>query len=336
MPPVPAATLQKEVGSESLRPLYVLRGEDEAAKTHLVDLVVGTMDEGLRAFNLLRLHAAEATNADSRARIVDEIVNTARTLPMMAPRRVIVLHDAERVLFPKGQKDEDGGDEPEPKPEPVKRGRKAAPAGDPLEAYLQAPEPMTTVVLVCGTWDERRRIAKLLDAHAAIVTCGSPTTSAEAVAWVLGQARERGAKMDQAAARALVERSGLDITRLRPDLERVLLFAWSDPVVTADHVRQVVLPQGGAIGEFAIARMIENGRTADALHELAQLLDGGAAPVMLLGMLRAAAERFSAARLPGAIDAIFRTDLALKSSGGDPRVLLERLVVELSGTGRRN
>jgi DNA polymerase III delta subunit len=32
-----------------------------------------------------------------------------------------------------------------------------------------------------------------------------------------------------------------------------------------------------------------------------------------------------------AVDALFRTDLALKTSGGDRRVLLERLVVELCG-----
>jgi hypothetical protein len=34
-------------------------------------------------------------------------------------------------------------------------------------------------------------------------------------------------------------------------------------------------------------------------------------------------------RVPGAIDALLRTDLALKSSG-DERILIERLVVELS------
>ena len=34
-------------------------------------------------------------------------------------------------------------------------------------------------------------------------------------------------------------------------------------------------------------------------------------------------------RIPAAVDALFRTDLDLKTSGGDPRVLLERLVVEL-------
>jgi hypothetical protein len=34
-------------------------------------------------------------------------------------------------------------------------------------------------------------------------------------------------------------------------------------------------------------------------------------------------------RVRPAIEALFRTDLDLKSSGGDARVLLERLVVEL-------
>jgi hypothetical protein len=51
----------------------------------------------------------------------------------------------------------------------------------------------------------------------------------------------------------------------------------------------------------------------------------------VLGQLRSAAERVPANRLAGAIEALFRADLALKSSGGEPRVLLERLVVELCG-----
>jgi hypothetical protein len=39
-------------------------------------------------------------------------------------------------------------------------------------------------------------------------------------------------------------------------------------------------------------------------------------------------------RVPAAVEALFRTDLDMKSSGGDPRVLLERLVVELCGGSR--
>jgi hypothetical protein len=52
---------------------------------------------------------------------------------------------------------------------------------------------------------------------------------------------------------------------------------------------------------------------------------------MVLGQLRWVAEKLPPHRLRAGIEAVFRTDVALKSSGGDPRILLERLVVELCG-----
>ena len=70
-----------------------------------------------------------------------------------------------------------------------------------------------------------------------------------------------------------------------------------------------------------------------ALRELGLALEWGAVPHMVLGQLAwVARARLPAQRIPGAIDAVFRTDLALKRSSGDPRILLERLVVELCGT----
>ena len=54
-----------------------------------------------------------------------------------------------------------------------------------------------------------------------------------------------------------------------------------------------------------------------------------------MGQLRWVAEKLPPGRLEDGIDAVFRTDLALKSSGGDPRILLERLVVELCGNAGR-
>jgi len=77
----------------------------------------------------------------------------------------------------------------------------------------------------------------------------------------------------------------------------------------------------------------EDGRVADDAH---------AAPVRVLLQRRPLAEEAplaelpegDARRVPGAIEALFRTDVDLKSSGGDPRVLLERLVIELCGVPR--
>jgi DNA polymerase III delta subunit len=101
------------------------------------------------------------------------------------------------------------------------------------------------------------------------------------------------------------------------------------PKISADDVRQVVPAGPEAQADFGIANAIGRNDAADALHELGLSLDAGAQPVMVLGQLRFAAEKLPSARLRKAVEAVFRTDLALKSSGGEPRVLLERLVVEL-------
>ena len=69
---------------------------------------------------------------------------------------------------------------------------------------------------------------------------------------------------------------------------------------------------------------------AAALREVSALIDGGIQPPMILGQLRAAAIRLRPdARVKSGLEAVFRTDLAIKSSAGTPQYLLECLVVEL-------
>jgi hypothetical protein len=84
---------------------------------------------------------------------------------------------------------------------------------------------------------------------------------------------------------------------------------------------------------------VQAGDTLRALKELKSELDSGdnGAPFRILGQLGAGVRNprgrtpYPPRRIAAAVDALLRTDLALKSSGGDPRVLLERLVVELCG-----
>jgi DNA polymerase III delta subunit len=96
--------------------------------------------------------------------------------------------------------------------------------------------------------------------------------------------------------------------------------------------------------EWALVRAIEQGDTATALRELGLKLDASPASpkelsAMILGQLRwmvsapRPKRRFPEERIRPAVEALFRTDLALKTSAGDPRVLLERLVVELCEKG---
>jgi DNA polymerase-3 subunit delta len=224
---------------------------------------------------------------------------------------VVVILEAEKLLIPKR----------ESKAAEEEQGR--------LEEFLKAPPPHATTVFVCGPIDQRRRAVKLLMKEAQIVDCGTIDDEGDAERWVKARAGTLGVLLDAAAAKALVQRAGLDIVRLRAGLERLALYAMGQPKVTAEDVRQAVPAGPEAQADFGIANAIQRNDVADALHELSLALDAGAMPVLLLGQLRIAAERLPGPRLRNAIDAVFRTDIALKSSAGEPRILLERLVVEL-------
>ena len=282
----------------------MLVGEDDAEKASVAAEFAELVDEGLRAFNFERLYGGEINSAD--------LVQAAAMLPMMAARRVVVILEAEKLLIPK------------------REGKAAEEEQDRLEAFIRNPPDHCSVVFVCGVVDRRRRAVKVLLDRANVVDCGSIADAADAERWVKVRAAREGANLDAGAVRALVARGGADVVRLRAGLERVMLYAMGQPTITADDVKQVMAAPPEAEENFGIAEAIRSGDTATALRQLTAALDNGAQPPFVLGQIRYAAEKTPPARLRGAIEAVFRTDLALKSSGGDPRILLERLVVELS------
>lgn len=309
MPVLSIATLRKQLAAGTLELLYLLVGDDDAEKSAVAAEFADTVDEGLRAFNVERFYGGETR--------VDDLLDAANTLPMMAPRRIVVVLEAEKLLVPK-------------------RESKAADAEqERLEEFAGAPPPHATVVFVCGALDLRRRVVKRLLAEAQVVNCGTIESEADADLWVKARAARDKVNIDPAAVRTLVSRTGLDIVRLRAGLERVALYAMGQPTITAEDVRQAVPAAPETQADFGIAKAISRNDAREALRELKRALDAGMIPVMVMGQLRLAAERLPASRINAGMDAVFRTDLALKSSAGDPRTLLERLVVELCEEGRR-
>src|SRR6478735_3842249 len=159
------AEIRKQIKSGKTGPLYLLEGDDLQSRHDLGLEFANVVEEGLQAFNVQSFYANEATTTGGRDQFIGTLLSNARTLPMMAPRRVIVVHEAVPLLAPKRVKeDENRAAEPEP-------GKKAkrAPAATPteeLEAYIENPEPMTTLVFVSGPLDANRRTVKLLRKHA--------------------------------------------------------------------------------------------------------------------------------------------------------------------------
>jgi DNA polymerase-3 subunit delta len=336
MPPASPADVRAKVASRTPDPVYLLLGDDDAEIARLASDISGVVEDELRAFNVERLYAGE------KGITAAAVVESARMLPMMSDRRVVVVLRAERLLKPKRR----GGTVEDVEAEDGD----GAPSGD-LDAftkYVQDPSPSTTLVLAACDIDKTRRAGKALLKHATVVECwGLKTeknpryTDFRAAARVAEQlvrkaVAEAGQQIDPAAARLVAERAGVDIVRLRGDIERLMLYAAGKPKIALADALEVVSAEA-AQDDWAVTNAIQNRNAGEALRHLALALDAGAVPYMILGQLgwfvRDKLSASDARRIPSAIDALFRADLDLKSSGGDPRVLLERLVVELCGRG---
>jgi DNA polymerase-3 subunit delta len=331
MPSASPAAVRKQIADATPEPIYLIVGDDEAEMSQLAGALSTLVDDELRAFNLERLYASDKDVTPSA------IVQAARTLPMLGDRRVVVVLRAERILKPKrrGKSDTDedaAGDDAEP-PTDL----------DVLEAYVKRPEARTVLVLVAADVDRQRKLYKALQKHASIVECWGlrggkdvrldPRDIARAADGLVKKAVAGAAQhIEPAASRLLAERAGGDIARLRGDLERLLLYSAGQPVITLGDAQEVVSGES-AQDDWAVTNAIARGHAADALKHLALALEGGGVSYQILGQLAwFVREKLTAVdpkRVPAAVDALFRTDLELKSSAGDPRVLLERLVVDL-------
>jgi len=320
MPTSTPSAVRQQITSGSPDPIYLLTGEDEVEKSALAAEFADLVDEGLRAFNVERIHAGDLTTGDKLVEGVASLVAAARTLPMMAPRRVVTVLQAETLLAPKRESEA------------------AMRALDELESMLESPEVQTTVVFVATSVDKRSRMFKLFLRRATIVECGAIEGPADAERWVRTRVAAGGAEIDAAAARLLVERAGLDVKRLRGEVDRLLLYTLGQKRIAVDDARAIAGPVA-LVDDWAMTNAIEAGRSGEALRQLALMLDAGAPPEKVLGQLgwlvRTKFPQLAPADVRPAVEAVFRTDQDLKRSAGEPRILLERLVVELCA-GKRS
>ncbi len=336
MPAVSAKpqSFEQDVAAGRPRPVYLLKGPDDELKAKLVSQLIDTIEADLRPFNVDKFFPADLRD-DARKQFWN-VMQLARTLPMMAARRVIVVAQAQKLMPIFKQ-----GDDEAPSAEPVpggKRGRKAAAASageaelEALEAYLSDPSPDCVLVFVAGPGlNGSLKPVKLLEKLAVVVECGGLPGFDDAIAWVNAEAAGNGVRVEPAAARLLADLAGDDITRLRAEFERALLFASGEDLITEAAVREIASAPTTQ-DAWAMTNAMERGNPGLALRELAMKLDAGEYPLMILGQMGwYVRTRMPPARVRAAVEALFRTDLALKTTRSDPRVLLERLVVELCG-----
>ena len=320
------AQVRAQIAAGDTAPIYLIESDDLPSRQEVAQAFLGLIDEGLHAFNVATFFARDATTAGDRDGLYADILAAARTMPMMAPRRLVIVHDAEALLTPKRVKDE------EPEVAPKGRRPKATTPAEEFEAYLQRPEPTTTLVLETAGLDRGRRVTKLLLAQAAIVNPAALNSPEDVARWLAARLDRDEMRIEPAAVQALVDAVGLDLPRLRSEADKLVLYAAGESTITAAHVSELVATVDESSGVFALIDFVSAGKAAAALREVDALLEAGSAPPMILGLVRTAAGKLRPdARARRALSAVLDADLAIKTSRGEPRHVLERLVVELCG-----
>jgi DNA polymerase III delta subunit len=341
VPNLDIAALRTHIKAGRLDRVYLLHGEDVKLIAAMVDAMEATIDEADRPFAVDRVYARGSASEDGATPV--DVAASCRSLPMLGDRRLVIVQRAEKFLKPKrtGKAAEEEDDEAEP------TGESESVVLDltPLEDYVAQPADFATLVFVASEIDRTRRFTKKLVEKAQVVECGGiraemgPGGAGDALAAatrsIQDAAQREGRTIDPRAVRMLAERAGGDISKLRGDLERVFLFTQGQATVTVADIDEVVTEHQTVQDAWGLTNAIGDGDAARALRELAIRLEQGDSPHGVIGQLRWwVSNRLAESapdRVKAALDALLRTDLALKSSGGEDRVLVERLIVELTG-----
>jgi len=317
-------------GRDEPLPLYVLRGTDpyllEKGYTAVRRRTIGDADPGLA---LMEFDGTEAEVAD--------VLDALRTVPLVAPRRLVVLRDADAFL--------DADTRPL------------------LEKYLEEPAPTGVLCLQVGSWNGQTRLARRAAEIGLVVACEADKPN-KIPGWLRRQARDQyGKDLSLEAARMLQEFLGDDFAALVHALDALALYVGDAEAIDAPDVDALVA-RGHHERVWDLCDAVADGRATNALELLEVFWTEGMAAPQIVGLLRStfrrlirvralaetmtleaamdragvhraaldrirrAVEQFSADDLADAYQALVDADLAAKTAPND-RMAMETLVHRL-------
>jgi len=317
---------------EGLRPLYLLLG----CETYLRRVAAQTITEAALSRTLLREFNESAFSLLSDP--VQSAIAAAEQLPMMSDTRVVRIRDFARLR----EADEDT-----------------------LIRYLNNPAPSTVMIFIADELDKRKKSSKVLLDTCTVVEFG-PLKDAEAKAWAKTRLKELKVTADDQVLSELIRLVGTDVQTLFNELEKLASAAASSGGrITPDLVDELI-GRSRELSNFELGDHLLAGNRKKALETLHRLLEDGAEPVMLVGLIAgnyhrlalgkhlltrggreevfrnislppfkrdsyiSTLQRSSAAKIARGIQLTAAADLAIKTSQATPRLQLELLVCELA------
>ncbi len=323
--------LISSVKKHKILPLYLLYGEEAFLIQEALDLIIKEVVDPVSAdFNFNTVYCRDTSAA--------VIVALAQTLPFMSNMRLVIAKEFD--AFKAGELEE-------------------------LVPYLNDPSPTTCLVMVSSQGKyEKKSVVSAVEAQGAVIRF-YPLLEREIVGWIEGWARTRGLSLQRDAALYLWQIIGNDLQKIVNELQKVEIYIKEGKTVTLEEVK-IVVGDFREYTSFDLAAAVGQKDRGKALLILSRLIQEGEAPAGLLGsiawnfrrilqakemeaagigpdeilrklrvifhqtaLFKEQMRRHTVDELIGAFPVMLSTDRALKSSGLNGKLLLERMILNL-------
>lgn len=248
MPRVLAAALWKRLAQGQVDPCYLFFGEEtylmQEYTTTLIERILGTVP---RDFNCDVFSVENDT--------LEDALGIARTLPMMATHRVVVLHGLQQLRK---------ADWPQ------------------LEYYLEHPSD-STALICCSSASDPKKLPPRLWQHAVAVEC-SRLEGPKLHAWVTHTVTQRGYRMTPEALQGLLHEQEPDLQTIRQEIDKLCTYVGEKQEITLDDVQEVT--QTSRLQSiFALSDALSGRQIGPAFTVVERLLNQGEPPLVILSMM---------------------------------------------------
>jgi DNA polymerase-3 subunit delta len=239
-----------------------------------------------------------------------------------------------------------------------------------LSGYVLDPSPSTCLIFQGDKIDQRKKFFLDLKKHCAMVEFKRPYDN-QLGPFIREEATRLGKRIDASAMEMLAYYVGSNLQELVAQMEKLATYAAQRESITAEDVKTIV-SDTKVDTVFDLANALGGRNLPVAFRCLHTLMRDGEAPLYILNMVTRhfrqlwrvkelvdkkcspqdiskasgvhsfyvrgvmeQAKKNSREDLRKVFESVYTTDLALKSSGGKPADLMERLVMDLCGSGGR-
>ena len=195
------------IRNNQIAPLYLFEGVERYLRDQaLAQLINVAIDQQVRDFNYASISVAQGN--------LDQALALAREYPMLSPRRIVIVKGFEAISDEKQL--------------------------ELLKEYLRTPSDTTVLVFASDGLDNRRNIATILRKSCEVVKFSQLEERESAPNWIRDYVAQTGSSIDPAAAAYLVGTTGVELSRLATELDKLIAYSGEHGEITRAEIDQLV------------------------------------------------------------------------------------------------